>query len=100
MRLLSIELNDFQAHKKVLVELSPTITTIRGPTDTGKSAILRALRWACLNDIAGEEFIREGQKQTTVIVRVQAGDVERVIRRIRSTGGVVNTYELGGEEYK
>lgn len=100
MKLLALKLNDFQAHKETLIEFSPTITTIKGPTDVGKSSVLRALRWICLNDIAGDEFIREGQKKTIINLQIQDQKKKRKIERIRSSGGSINTYELDGEEYK
>lgn len=100
MKLLSIELNNFQAHEKTVVVFSPTITTIKGPTDVGKSAILRALRWVCLNDIAGDEFIKEGEKKTIVALELNVDGGGKEIVRVRSAGGAINTYELDDEEYK
>lgn len=69
MKVESLSLRNFQVHKFLRLDLSPTITTIVGPTDSGKSAILRGLRWALLNDLAGDDFIREGEDNTVVIVR-------------------------------
>lgn len=102
MRLLALELNDFQAHKKTVVEFSPAITTIVGPTDVGKSAVLRALRWVCLNDIAGDEFIREGQNRTTVTLSVteKGFDEHEIVRTKSLTSTGLNTYELDEKEYK
>lgn len=95
MRLLSIELNDFQVHEKTTIELSPSITTIKGPTDAGKSAVLRALRWVCLNDLAGDEFIREGEKKTRIVLCVYHDQTIWEIARVKSSIGTrVNTYAL------
>lgn len=101
MKIKSIQLNNFQAHGDLTVELSTGITTIKGPTDTGKSAILRALGWCCLNSIAGDEFIKEGEKKSTVVVTT-VGEEEfgETITRIRSAGGAINTYEMGDSIYK
>lgn len=98
MRLISLELCDFQAHKHILVEFGPACTVIRGPTDVGKSAILRALRWVCQNDIAGDDFIREGAKRTVVTLQVRQGKTKHTVQRIRGSG--TNSYELDGKEYK
>jgi DNA repair ATPase RecN len=95
MRLKSIELVNFQAHRELLLRLDSPIVTLRGPTDAGKSAVIRALRWVCLNDLAGDDFVREGAKQTEVTLTLTDGNV---IKRIR--GGRTNTYELNGEEFK
>lgn len=99
MRLRSIKLKNFQAHKEVEIPLK-NITTIQGPTDTGKSSILRALRWICLNDISGDEFVTEGEKKVVVTLDIVCGKIKHQIRRIRQRGGSVNTYELDGEEFK
>lgn len=91
----SLKLKDFQAHEELEIAFSSGVTTIKGPSDRGKSAILRALRWACLNDLPGEEFIREGAKRTEVELRV---DRKRIVRGRGGPGG--NSYSLGEEEFK
>jgi DNA repair protein SbcC/Rad50 len=96
MRLQSITLKDFQAHRETEISFGPTITTIKGPTDRGKSAILRALQWAALNSIAGDEFIREGSKSTTVTLTIESDGQREIVRHRGST----NTYELDGDEFK
>jgi len=106
MRLVAIKLVDFQGHEEITIDFSKTITSLKGPTDAGKSSILRALRWVCLNDLGGDEFIREGAKKTKVILTVcqtakETGDnhLSHDITRIKGTSGL-NTYELNGEELK
>ena len=102
MRLVSIKLVNFQTHDELVIDLDPRITTIKGPTDVGKSSILRALRWICLNDIAGEAFIKEGEKKTVVKLTVEeeGNPGKWIIKRVRGTGGSVNTYELDSNEFK
>lgn len=95
MPIKSISLKDFQAHKSMEISISKGITSIQGETDKGKSSILRALRWACLNDFAGEEFIREGAKRTLVAVETDKG---RTIERGR--GGQDNIYSLDGTVFR
>ena len=94
MKLKSIKLVNFQAHGELEVEFSPRISTIKGSTDKGKSAILRALGWVCLNDLAGDSFIKEGEKTTSVGIICRVGKADRQIERARSAGGATNTYEL------
>lgn len=97
MLIKSIALTDFQGHEKLEIKFSPTITTIKGPTDRGKSSVLRALRWVCLNDLGGSDFIREGAASTSVLVRVEQG--EHIWELERTKGGRVNTYLLDEEEF-
>lgn len=87
-----IDIRNFQVHKKRTIELSPCITTIVGPTDEGKSAVLRALKWVALNQPSGEDFKRWGAK--TIRVGLQVGD--HLIERIR---GRQNLYKVDGEKY-
>lgn len=86
-------ITDFQKHERLLVEFDPKITTITGPTDSGKSSILRALRWLMLNRPSGDGFVRWGQKSMTVKAKVDG----RTIKRARGKG---NTYSLDGEQYE
>ena len=90
----SLSLQNFQAHRKFRAEFGEGITTIVGRSDVGKSAIIRALRWAATNQPGGDQFITTGTKGTSVTLRVDG----RVIKRKR--GGSVNTYHLDDEEYK
>lgn len=89
-------MEDFQAHQRLALEFSPTITTIKGPTDVGKSAILRALRWICLNDLDGpsEAYIRDGAR--SVSVRILTGDKDEITRE----KGRTNSYTLDDKKYK
>lgn len=91
----AIAIQGFQAHKSIRVDLDAGVTTIIGPSDAGKSAILRALRWLALNEPAGDLFIRWGEKKAVVEIGV---DQHHDIRRTR--GGAENSYELGDREFK
>ena len=106
MQLIDLELKNFQRHKRYRLQFSPTITTVIGSTDTGKSSILRALRWLCLNDFSGDDFIHEGEKQASVKLQIDVGQkkkklVTQVIERIKGkSGSGVNDYALDGKEFK
>lgn len=80
------------------VELSPTITSLQGPTDVGKSSVLRALRWACLNDLAGNDFIQEGADAAAVMVTFVSGEKQHTVTR--SKGARENLYGLNGDKYR
>jgi exonuclease SbcC len=97
MKLESIELKGFQRHHHLKVEFSPGVTTIIGPSDCGKSAILRALRWTCLNDFAGDDFVRKGEKRAEVVLKIRDGKEVHTIRRAK--GSSLNVYELDGREF-
>lgn len=89
----SLKIENFQTHKRRRIKFEK-ITSIVGSTDTGKSAIIRALRWALLNQPNGNDFIRWGAKEA----RVQVDIGEATVKRTR--GKTKNLYELDEEEYK
>lgn len=93
MPLLRLILRNFQRHERLSLPLDPKVTTIIGDSDSGKSAVLRALRWVCRNKPNGTDFVRHGQKLCRV--SVLAGD-----RRIHRSRGAGNSYHLDGEELK
>lgn len=86
-------IKNFQTHQKLQIDLSPTITTIVGKSDVGKSAIYRAIRWIATGLPKGNHFIRWGEKTASVILEV---DNHKVIRRKGSS----NIYKLDGKEFK
>lgn len=88
----SVSIRDFQKHKRLKVHLHPAVTIVCGPSGSGKSGFLRAVRWAALNDPAGEEFVRDGGKRAKVKVR---GDGKLVVRE-RGDGN--NAYEIDGKK--
>lgn len=91
--LQNIKIRNFQAHKHLEIELDPHITSIIGPSDSGKSAIIRALRWLIFNRPLGDAFIKTGSKQAAVILKTENHTIKRKI-------GQENLYILDGEKYK
>lgn len=87
-----IKIRNFQKHKKKDIELGK-LTTFVGPSDSGKSAIIRALYWAAFNKPSGLAFQRNGSKYTKVYVKLDNASITR-------TRGKANTYALGQETYK
>ncbi|MCF6459899.1 AAA family ATPase, partial [Clostridium sp. Cult3] len=61
-------LENFQSHKYTEIEFDSTLNVIVGPSDQGKSAIIRALKWALYNEPSGDFFIREGERDCSVTV--------------------------------
>jgi len=66
----SISIRNFGSNKKVFIKLDRYVTCITGESYTGKSWILRALRWIALNQPAGTNHIKWGTKKSTVTVRI------------------------------
>lgn len=94
MKLESIHIENFQAHKDVQVTFGDRITCITGASDRGKSAILRALIWVMTNRPTGDSFIRYGSDETRVTVCVDGHTVQRIKGKKR------NIYILDDVEFK
>ena len=95
MTIKSIHLTNFQAHEDLALELSPGVNVILGPSDVGKSAIIRAIRWVTFNRPAGDAFIRDGCKDTEVTLGVAP---DQTVTRAKGTKG--NTYHVNDAELK
>lgn len=92
--LQSLHLRNFQTHRDFFLELDPLTTVITGPSDSGKSSLLRALRWVCTNQPRGDSFITWGEESCSVTLKVDNHTITR-------TRGKDNTYQLdSGEPYK
>ncbi len=89
-----IEINNFQTHSNLKINFDSGITTIVGATDVGKSAILRALKWVCLNVPGGDSFVKEGTKLASVELTVDGHTIKR------QRGKSNNLYFLDGSEFK
>lgn len=96
MYIEKIELKNFQSHKDSVIEFTKGLNVILGTSDSGKTAIIRAIKWALFNEPLGDYFIRQGENKTSVTVYFNNGVV---VRRFRSSSK--NTYYLkrqNGEE--
>ncbi len=89
----SLHLQNFQIHSDFTIEFDPLVTTIVGPTDSGKSSIVRALQWICTNYPQGDEFIKEETEMAIGTLRI---DGHEIIRE----RGKQNLYKLDGKVYK
>lgn len=87
----------FQAHKDSIIEYSPGVTYLVGDNDSGKSAILRSLRWIVENSPSGFGFRSHfANKKDVTFSTMEFNDTE--VSRERSNS--INQYIVGSEEYK
>lgn len=82
-----LKLRNFQPHRKRTIVFDARITTIVGPTDSGKTAILRALRWVFFNRPQGVRFKTRGTKFTKASIGID----KHVVARKK---GKKNSYKL------
>jgi exonuclease SbcC len=81
----TIILENFMAHARTELELGPGITALTGANNTGKSAIVEALRCVATNP-APNHCIRHGAKEARVTLEMDDGAKVVWIRKKRSAG--------------
>lgn len=92
----SIVINNFQSHKFSVIEPAPAgqLTVIVGPSDSGKTAIIRALRWLFYNIPQGTDFIKVGNNVAKVAIKHADG---QQVTRERSRKGF-NRYKINDKD--
>jgi len=88
----SIEINNFQSHKASRLEFVPGVNIIVGGSDSGKTAILRALKWVATNRPTGDSFRSDWGGETSVHLELDDNTVSRV-------KGKENLYVLNEVEF-
>ncbi|MBT9258230.1 MAG: AAA family ATPase [Clostridiales bacterium] len=93
--LQKVVIEGFQSHDHTAIELSPTLTVLTGPSDSGKSAVIRAIRWVFHNAPSGDAFLRFNQGPARVSLTFSDG-----VTITRERSGKTNRYilSLPGEE--
>ena len=64
-----IHIENFQSHKNTTLKLSNGVNVITGSSDSGKTAIIRALRWLVWNRPGGDEFRSNWGGNTEVVLK-------------------------------
>ncbi len=73
----SVRLKNFQSHKDNIFHFTNGVNAIVGPSDSGKTAILRALRWLIWNRPLGDSFRSDWGGDTEVIVSIDGVSINR-----------------------
>jgi len=88
-----IQIQNFQSHKRSSLELSAGVNIIVGASDSGKTAIIRALRWLLWNRPGGDSFRSHWGGDTSVTIDTSDYEISR-------SKGKENLYTLGNTEFK
>lgn len=89
----SLVIENFQSHERTEITFSDGLNVFVGPSDSGKSAILRALRWVLYNQPRGSDFIRTGASRCRVTLTLSDGT-----QIVRERSSSVNRYLLRDPE--
>lgn len=91
----SLSVTNFQSHKSAELNFAPGVNVIIGASDSGKTAILRALNWIISNRPSGDAFRSSWGGATECRVDLTDGNW---IARTKDKDG--NQYELNAEVMK
>jgi chromosome segregation ATPase len=86
-------LEGFQKHTQRVLRFEPGLNIVVGESDTGKSAIIRALRWLALHEPTSADLIQHGKTAVRVGVLTPNGRVSRFKNTTR------NGYKHGDDEF-
>lgn len=71
----AVHIKNYQSHQDTELEFHPGVNVLVGSSDSGKSAIFRAMAWVMTNRPLGNAFCRWGTKKTQVDLVVDQGTV-------------------------
>jgi len=85
-----IKIKNFLSHKNTNIRFSHGVNAIIGDSDSGKSAVMKALDWVINNKPAGDEFVSwtAGKESTTVEIGINGRKIIR--KRTKSE----NSYQV------
>ena len=89
----AVHIKNYQSHQDTELEFHPGVNVLVGSSDSGKSAIFRAMAWVMTNRPLGNAFCRWGTKKTQVDLTV---DQDTTIGRTKSKSE--NNYLFQGRD--
>jgi len=93
----SIIIENFQAHEKTVIELSPNVTAIIGLNNHGKSSIFRAFQKVIRDIPEGNTFITKGKESCSITL---VNDFTTITRKVKSNqSSDSNVYIVGKTEF-
>ncbi len=80
----TLQITNFQSHKDTTLEFVDGVNVIIGSSDSGKTTIIRAIRWLAHNRPSGESFRSHWGGDTVVRTTLPEGKNGAVVSRIRT----------------
>jgi len=69
-----ITVENYMAHKRSTIELAEGVTVITGPNNSGKSALVEAIRSVAQNPPSGRHAVRHGARSAVVRIELDTGE--------------------------
>ncbi|AYP68402.1 exonuclease [Bacillus phage vB_BboS-125] len=68
-----VSIQGFQSHTGSFLQLGPGLNVITGPSDSGKTAVIRAVRWVAFGEPSGDAFVNEKTGEALVAIQMDNG---------------------------
>ncbi|MEN6565904.1 MAG: AAA family ATPase [Veillonellales bacterium] len=75
--LTEISLKGFQSHTDTTITLDHGLNVVTGATDSGKTSIIRAIRWVAFGEPAGDSFVNKAVGFATVIIKTDKATITK-----------------------
>lgn len=87
----ALRIRGFESHVDTHIQLGPGLNVITGPSDSGKTAIIRALRWLALGEPSGEAYVNQTVGEAEVTAELDDGVTVSKLRRKGKTSYSIST---------
>lgn len=91
VKIKKLQIKNFQSHKDTTLEFDEGLNIIVGPTNSGKSSILRALKKVIRDSPSGNNFVNVDAKECIISIETEKDIIER--RIVTSSTGETKTNE-------
>ncbi|MGP9042142.1 AAA family ATPase [Cytobacillus kochii] len=88
-----VRVEGFQSHVESSFNLGKGLSVITGPSDAGKTAIIRAIRWVAFNEPQGEAFVNDKVGEAVVTICLESGAIITKRRRKGKTSYLLQQSE-------
>ena len=97
MKIQKITLKNIQSHRNTVLELNPGVNVIKGRSHSGKSSVIRAIRWTAFNEPKGIDLKSWGLDKQKSSTKLDL-DIDSKIERFKK--GIDNGYVLNDHVFK
>lgn len=100
-----LHIKNFQSHHDTKLEFSPGVNVIVGRSESGKTAILRALRLLCMNKPNGVGYYSNNTKEKSTIITAVFDkfkvSIEKIISNTKNGKKLKSAiYQIGNEKFE
>jgi len=93
-----LTLKNFEKHERLIIDFNSVLTVLQGPSDVGKSSIIRALLWCLRNVGTPAKLINNKHPKDVMEVIVELGDGSRIHRIWQKNR--LNEYRITKDKYE